>query len=282
MKRSRPFDGEDLSDPTGEGKPQLLRSNDADEIRRWIKYVCYLTNIAPTKLAKGAGIASSTINKFLYDQNYKFIPSSNTLEKIRKFVNSEFRASSIDDLIAYTTVKDPISRYDEKDTSCDVKDVEGPSHSWAVPHMFWPVMIRGHIGHYSDDDRMLFDNSKVYWISVPPSPSYPGIGRYGLEVKDNSMNLVYKKGSIIVCVAGYDIEGTIADIKDGTRVIVEYGKSGQVKTRTIGEIVRDEGGEIWLVPRSSDPKYGNGGGTMLSTMTNPRLYAVVVGSYNPE
>lgn len=277
MKRSIPFNDEDLTDPTGEEKPWLLRSNDAEEIRRWIKYVCRVTGLAPTKLAKGAGIASSTINKFLYDQSYKFTPSSNTLEKIRRFANSEIKSSACDEAAIYSTAKEYVKNTEDKEKN-DNNEEKKKSDGWLA--MFEPVVVRGRIGAYENGDNMFFDGSKRYMISVPPSPSYPGIVRFGLEVNDDSMNSVYKRGSIIVCVSGYDTDKNFEELRDGTRIVVEYGKSGEIRSRSLREIVRDQSGDIWLMHRSTEPRLF--GGTKLEHMKNHRLYAIVVGSYIPE
>lgn len=73
--------------------------------------------------------------------------------------------------------------------------------------------------------------------------------RFGLEVSGDSMNLVYPEGTILECVWYFGDE----IIPSGKRVIVQRTrKDGQLEA-TVKELVRDEDGVEWLVPRSSNP-----------------------------
>lgn len=107
----------------------------------------------------------------------------------------------------------------------------------------------------------------------------PQEARFGLEVKGESMNLVYPPGTILDCVS-IDAVGEIAS---GKRVIVERTcLTGEVEA-TVKEYVVVDGVE-WLVPRSTNPAFqapisatepGEG-------ITEVKIIAVVVGSYRPE
>jgi hypothetical protein len=61
------------------------------EIRRWINVKCRLLDMTPSALAKAAGVAASTLNRFLDDDTCKHVLSSRTLEKIAR-VNTAGRA----------------------------------------------------------------------------------------------------------------------------------------------------------------------------------------------
>lgn len=108
----------------------------------------------------------------------------------------------------------------------------------------------------------------------------PAGSRYGLMVKGQSMNQVYPEGTILDCVS---IEQA-GEPKSGQRVIVERHRvTGEVEA-TVKEYVVDDGGRVWLVPRSFSPEFqapiavsdpGEG-------VAEVRVVALVVGSYRPE
>lgn len=73
--------------------------------------------------------------------------------------------------------------------------------------------------------------------------------RFGLKVVGDSMNEIYPEGTILECVQydGNDI------IPSGKRVIaVRHRIDGTVEA-TVKELVRDDSGAEWLVPRSTNP-----------------------------
>ena len=82
-----------------------------------------------------------------------------------------------------------------------------------------------------------------------PDVDAPLKDRFGLEVSGDSMNLVYPEGTILECVWYFGDEV----IPDGKRVIVQRTKRDGTLEATVKELVRDEAGVEWLVPRSSNP-----------------------------
>lgn len=83
MRRTgeRPYEGEDLSDPTGAGEPHKLRSFANDEIKRWVKYLCWGMDVTPTELARRIGIAGTTLSRPL-NKDVPFRLSASTLERL--------------------------------------------------------------------------------------------------------------------------------------------------------------------------------------------------------
>lgn len=75
--------------------------------------------------------------------------------------------------------------------------------------------------------------------------------RFGLRVVGNSMDQVYPPGTVLECVqyGGDEI------IPSGKRVIVLRTKVGGAVEATVKELVRDDDGVEWLVPRSHNPAY---------------------------
>jgi phage repressor protein C with HTH and peptisase S24 domain len=73
--------------------------------------------------------------------------------------------------------------------------------------------------------------------------------RFGLEVSGDSMNLVYPEGTILECVWYFGDK----IIPAGKRVIVQRTRDDGTLEATVKELVRDENGVEWLVPRSTNP-----------------------------
>lgn len=75
--------------------------------------------------------------------------------------------------------------------------------------------------------------------------------RFGLRVVGDSMNLLYPEGTILECCyyRGHDV------IPSGKRVIVQRTRRDGAIEATVKELQRDEAGDEWLVPRSSNPAH---------------------------
>lgn len=108
----------------------------------------------------------------------------------------------------------------------------------------------------------------------------PADKRFGLKVVGDSMNERYPQGTILDCVR-YEQDYVIPS---GKRVIVQRFKAdGSVET-TVKELVRDEAGVEWLVPRSTNPVHQRFRGDQPGDpdVTHVEVLAVVVGAYAPE
>lgn len=116
----------------------------------------------------------------------------------------------------------------------------------AGPRLF----VKGEVaaGIFQEAWELPQDDWETYTGLVLDSP--PG-SRFGLRVKGNSMNLLYPPGTILDCVL-YTGDKLV---EDGKRVIVlRHRTDGRVEA-TVKELIRDQDGHEWLVPRSTDPKY---------------------------
>lgn len=102
--------------------------------------------------------------------------------------------------------------------------------------------------------------------------------RFGLHVEGDSMDEIYPPGTIVECVSIH----AFGPPDPGKRVVVtRKNKSGEVEA-TVKELV-DQGGELWLVPRSKNPSHTP---FRLSDtddeITEVEIIAVVVASIRPE
>lgn len=102
--------------------------------------------------------------------------------------------------------------------------------------------------------------------------------RFGLRVVGDSMNEVYPHGTIVECVSVFGH----AEPEPGKRVVVLRTNENNEVEATVKELVLQEG-ELWLVPRSTNPAHRP------FKITEPemgirevRIAAVVVSSVRPE
>lgn len=102
--------------------------------------------------------------------------------------------------------------------------------------------------------------------------------RFGLRVVGDSMDLVYPPGTIVECVSLFGR----AEAIPGKRVVVVRMNDAGMCEATVKELVEQEG-ELWLVPKSSNPAH------MPYKLNGPsegivetRIAAVVVASVRPE
>lgn len=110
---------------------------------------------------------------------------------------------------------------------------------------------------------------------------YARLEQFGLEVGGASMNLIYPEGSVVVCVSLIELG---ADPMPGDHVICQRRSKAGIEA-TVKELQRDEAGDYWLWPRSSDPNFqqpwklpvGDEFGN-----DDLRLVALVIGSYVPR
>lgn len=153
----------------------------------------------------------------------------------------------------------------------------GTYEAVAVDIDFEPVPVVGQVeaGSYRTSER--WDEQDFYYMGLPVDKRYPQIKRFCLEVRGNSMDLIYPPGTLVICVDMIQING---EPKDGDIYVVDYTNIyGEIES-TLKELSIQSNGKYILIPRSSDPAHkqpieinGNKGDTI-------RLRAKVVGSYS--
>ena len=233
-----------------------------DEVRRWIKAWARALQVKPTELARRAGLAPSTLNRFLAGQDAsKKSPknlSANTLHRL-----SEVMQDAIGEAFARDTVFDRLGREHEaaRDPQYEVR--------WA------DVVGVVEAGRIQDSAEWLpGDRTR---LAVPIPRLYRGQPVIGLEVRGASMNQVYPHGSVIVCVTLSPID---RPPRHGMRVVV-HRKSGRGLEATVMEY-RVTGGEEILYPRSDHADHQTPIRLKDADRNTLDLVYVVVGSYRPE
>lgn len=207
----------------------------------YLKQVMFLTGLSPTALAKKAGIASSTLTRFLNSPDHKFTLSSTTLEKIAKATGINpapfLDADSITDLAAihFTShgVLSPEKWGDVKYKDSSQIHVVGTVAAgvWKEPENFddqdsWPLALRS---MYSD-----------------PSTCY------ALTVRGQSLNRIAQDGSFLICLS---VDRTEYSLRDGDLVIVERVNDDRSLIEVTAKRLRGKEGSWQLWPESDDPKF---------------------------
>lgn len=114
------------------------------------------------------------------------------------------------------------------------------------------VMVRGAVQAGVWREAIEWEGSDWYSISVPNDDRYPGVERFALEVRGDSMDRIYPEGTIIVCVRFADLARSP---EPGERVIcLRRSRTGEYEA-TVKEYDLDAQGRHVLWPRSSQPEY---------------------------
>ena len=136
------------------------------------------------------------------------------------------------------------------------------------------------IGHFLSGERKnSFDwpadeHYEVDWVSCDSLKQYEQYSRFALEVRDDSMNLVYPEGSLVVCVAFEDLGDSPLV---GDRLLVHRkGNMGWLEA-TVREFREDEKGQFWLWPRSTSPDHQQPEEIDPEEHSTPRVGAWIVG-----
>lgn len=137
------------------------------------------------------------------------------------------------------------------------------------------VIAAGHFMDITLEDQ----DGGARFINVASDDRFGHAKQYALEIRGDSMNLMYPDGSFVTCV---DYIGSGLSLKDGMKVHVErYMGDGQFVENTLKEY-RKEDGRIGLYPRSSNPMHQpiffNDGGEGVRV----EIKGIVTGSWRPE
>lgn len=126
-----------------------------------------------------------------------------------------------------------------------------------------------------------WDQSDFKPIYMPTDERFKGKRIYALEIRGNSMNLIYPPGSCVVCVSAEDYYEVVGEISSGKKVIVRRVNpmDGSVEA-TVKQYVKNEYG-TFLMPHSTDTSFtpikvddGSCGDT--------KITGVVIGAFRKE
>lgn len=127
-------------------------------------------------------------------------------------------------------------------------------------------------------EAVQWDEDQWYAIDVPIPACFRSTAK-ALEVRGQSMNLVYTDGSIVM----YNEVLDFREPKSGDKVIVyRHMDGGEIEATVKQYIVED--GEAWLWPRSSHPDHQQPLKLLqdVAGVESIVIHGIVIGSYKPE
>ena len=130
-------------------------------------------------------------------------------------------------------------------------------------------------------EALQWDQSDFKPIYIPTDDIFKGKRIYALEIRGDSMNLLYPTGSCVVCVSAEDYFDCVGEIESGKKVVVRRVNpmDGSVEA-TVKQFIKDDTG-TYLKPQSTNAIYkpiriddGSCGET--------KITGVVIGSFRTE
>lgn len=246
----------------------MPHGHEPDEIRRWIKAITRRFDITPTHLAKKAGLAQSTINRFVKGNGPNLNVTATTINALVKAAG-EIGKEKISEGIV------------ERAGEIDSEEYLLPLSQTTI--LSAPVIGRVEAGLYQESVE--WPKEEWYSIQAPVPRRYARKPVVALVVQGHSMDLVYPEGTVVVCVPFYALDRSPYP---GERVVVSRrDRHGGVES-TVKEYQVDAKGNSWLVPLSSHAEHQNAIPLGQTVHDDPArdddlfIPLLVVGSFRPE
>lgn len=163
---------------------------------------------------------------------------------------------------------------------CEVFGVE-PNYLMTGQIETYTIPVIGHVQAGLWQEAVQWEQTDFKPIYIPTDEKFKGKRIYALEVRGESMNLIYPPGSCVVCVSAEDYVDVAGEIVSGKKVIVERKNPlDSTIEATVKQYVKNEYG-TFLMPQSSDPSF-----TPLRTDDGScgevKITGVVIGAYRKE
>jgi hypothetical protein len=206
-----------------------LDSTSPTGVRTWIRDVCKSAGVTPTQLARSAGFPPATVNRFL--NQTKGAPTNLNAGTIAKLQEAAVRLIS-------------------PSASAAAQQAPSVGQRWAIR----TIEVTGPITNKRRQaaEWTAGERDKYLW----PAPIELAYSRYfvvGLEVEDDSVDLLYPVGSILTCVPFSDLGRAP---RSGERVVV-HQRHDDGTAVTVMEYLIDNNRRAWLIARSSRPDIVN-------------------------
>lgn len=252
----------------------ILAHQSPAAIRKYISSVCDYLELMPTQLAKAAGLAPSTLNKFLADPSFPTCLSSRTLAKINTFVARSPRALIAGALPSVSAdsiqssldgASGSVERFDGEDLSAKLD---------SLSHSFRSISVRviGALEANAWRTTMQWPEKKQYMapMALRGVPDTRKIFAY--EVNGDIASDVYPSGSVLACLSLGDLG---RELLDGEHVIVQRVR-GDGKTEGTVRELQITGNQRLLVTRSRKPQFRS---VIPLPASDTSVIAVVVGAF---
>lgn len=114
------------------------------------------------------------------------------------------------------------------------------------------VLIQQHVEAGCWSESTVWPEADWYEVAIPDYPEFRGLKLYGAETRGPSMNKRYPEKSALIYTSTLEAKDKL---ESGKRYIVEIERADGLREATVKTLQKDENGEFWLVPESSDPRY---------------------------
>ncbi|RUV17875.1 MAG: helix-turn-helix domain-containing protein [Mesorhizobium sp.] len=114
------------------------------------------------------------------------------------------------------------------------------------------VQVKGFVQAGAWAETWEWSDDEVYSVPVPDDPALRAFGLHAAETRGPSMNKRYPEKTVLVFT---DLIETGAQLELGRRYIVERERADGMREATVKTLWRDDGGKIWLLPESDDPRF---------------------------
>jgi len=114
------------------------------------------------------------------------------------------------------------------------------------------VQVRQNVEAGAWNESLEWDESDWYDVTIPDDPLYRSYKLYGAETHGPSMNKRYADKSALIYTS---IIETGERPQVGKRYIVETEHADGQREATVKTLWRDDAGEMWLIPESTDPRH---------------------------
>lgn len=274
---------------------------DQEQARSYVRDVLKATGWTSTELARKAGLAPSTLNRFL-NQEVKHTLSSRSLAKIEKVAGRVKREpdrvgliARLEREVAAMPADSPKIRRNRETLLATIAELEkSEALGYAMQgrsleevrnlaRQMHFVMVRGMVEAGAWREAVEWPDEDWFPVGVSGVERYDPYPQFGLVVRGPSMNQVYPEGSILICVSFLHLGRPPTH---GERVVVEHRRGGFVEA-TVKEFAV-ENGRPKLYARSDHPRYA--GAIDLPAEGEPegphddeiRVSALVIASIRPE
>jgi len=195
-----------------------------------------ITGWSPTRLAKEAGVTTSTITRFL-NFPVKHTISLTTMAKVDDAVDRFIKSVPN----AVESIKLALMYH-----AAGIHQVEDVS---PIANGMISIKVRGAVqaGYFTDATEIPEWEQQTVVLPRPDNHKT----HFGLRVCGDSMNMVFPEGTILVCVPIHQYDFAL---QNGDYVIVERFQGSLVEA-TVKELRQNGDRTVWLWPRSSNPEY---------------------------
>lgn len=156
------------------------------------------------------------------------------------------------------------------------------------------IMVRGAVQAGVWCEAIEWNQADWFAITTPIDQKYPGLPKYGLLVRGDSMNRVFPEGCILIVINFADLAK--APSNGDYVTAIRRSASGDEYEATVKALQITDDGQMFLWPKSTNPlfqetialpradyeAYGNGHDGQSNGHPDLMIQALVVGSYTPE